>query len=68
MAQDDNYGHHEVVHLTSVIASLWEDDILEHGAVDGNPELKAAAEEILNKLSSFYQVASRISFDKFPDR
>jgi hypothetical protein len=65
MAQDDNYGHHEVVHLSSVIASLWEGEILEHGAVQATPELKAEASAIFNKIANFYQLASKVSYEKF---
>lgn len=66
MAQDDDYGYHEIVHLSSVIATLWEDEILEHCAVQSNTELKAEASVIFNKISKFYQLASKVSHEKFP--
>lgn len=68
MAQNDSYGYHEVVHLSSIIAGLWEDDILKHGATQENEELKNEATEILEKITNFYQRISEASNKKFSGR
>ena len=68
MSQNDNYGYHEIVHLSSVIETLWENEIQEHGAVQENPELEAAAIVVCEKLSDFYQLVSKIHFRKFKDK
>lgn len=66
MAQNDKFGYHEVVHLSSIISGLWEDEILEHGAVRENKKLKKAALEINKRLADFYQLSAQISYKNFP--
>ena len=65
--QNDKWGYHEVVHLSSVIAILWENEILEHGAVEENEKLKEKASKIFKLIAEFYQEASQANFEKYPD-
>lgn len=56
MAATDKFGYHEVLHTAHIMSSMWDKHILEHLAVDSNPELKAAAELISDKIGDFYQL------------
>ena len=56
MSQTDEFGQHEVLHLSGVFASMWSREILNHGAVQAHPNLRAYAEHIFNELHNFYQL------------
>lgn len=67
MAPTDKFGYHEVLHTAHIMSCMWDKHILEHLAVDSNPELKAAAEFISDKIGEFYQMVGRQSDVIFGD-
>lgn len=66
MEQVDAFHFHEVVHLSSFLASVWDDNIAEHPAVKSNPEFMEKANQITKLMGEFYQNISLYSFDNFP--
>lgn len=54
MAKPDGLSHHEVLHTAHIIGCIWSDHVLDHAAVQGNPELKAQAEKIAEAIGAFY--------------
>lgn len=57
---DNNYspgsfGCHELLHITSVLSSMLEAEIIGHPACRANPEWTALAEEVARGLADLYQ-------------
>lgn len=50
----DPFLTHEVLHTAHIIGCIWSDHILDHAAVQGNPELKAQAEKVAEAIGAFY--------------
>ena len=53
------FGQHEVLHVASIIADMWETWILEHDATKADPTLLAEADAISEMLYNFYQRCGR---------
>ena len=64
MAVDDEFGYHELMDRSCVVQEIWNDHILEHGALENEPELKKEAQEIADKMFKFYQNCSSKRCDK----
>lgn len=67
MAQIDKYGYHEVIDRLHLILSLVDEFLREHEAVKENPELLSLIGQAEDSLSDAYQLAGKISFEKFPE-
>lgn len=65
--QTDEFGYHEVLDRLSIIRSLVDDFLVEHVAVVENPMLLALINIVSNNLADAYQVAGKISFEKFSE-
>ena len=59
MACDDAFGYHEVIHTAYIMNESWESFIVNHGAVELNPILKAEADKINMMIADFYQLVGR---------
>lgn len=59
MSQTDEFGKHEVLHMSSVIGNLWDNEITQHETVTSDPELYKAAYQIAVALASFYQICGK---------
>ncbi len=55
MAQTDDYGRHEVLHMASFLMSAVETELVEHEAVRAEPEWLALAEAARKALFDLYQ-------------
>jgi hypothetical protein len=54
----DSYHHHEVMDRSYLAAEFFAQHLQEHPAVEADPQLKAAAEKVLDALVDFYQLAA----------
>ena len=61
--QTDKFGHHEVLHTAFIMSEMWDNYILKHLVVVGNPELRAAAERIGDEIGAFYQLVGGQNLD-----
>lgn len=59
----DAFHTHEVLHIASIIAELFEARIEQHRFTQATPELRAAAERLSGELYSFYQLVGRHAAD-----
>lgn len=60
MPPNDKFGYHELLHTAHIMASSWEDHIVNHAATDDDPELKEEAHRIMDLLGDFYQLVARV--------
>ena len=58
MPQTDEFGKHEVIHAASIVMQMFDDYLLNHGAVEADPELKEAAQRAFDGLYDFYRFSS----------
>jgi hypothetical protein len=58
----DPFSAHEALDRRSLMADIFFDFVAEHSFVKAHPQLRAAAEEIGDKLGDFYQLVGRIRF------
>ena len=65
MSQDDAFGFHEVVHMSSFLTNVWDTEIAGHGAVESVPELLSEAKKITELMGDFYQKISLYAVDNF---
>lgn len=56
MVATDEFGRHEVIHTASIVMDMFETYLLDHEAVETDPEVKEAAEKCFNDLYNFYQL------------
>lgn len=56
MTATDEFGKHEVVHTASIMMEMFETHLLEHEAVETNPDVKEAADKVFEELFQFYQL------------
>ena len=60
---NDPFHRHEVLHMSSVIQSLFQTEICENEFVKSEPDLGKLAEEINNKIAELYQLlGSAVSY------
>lgn len=64
MLKEDAMSGHEVMHMASVMADMFERHLLDHRFVQQNPVLKEQAEAIGDMLGAFYQQVGRAVFDE----
>lgn len=50
----DEFGHHEVLHVSSIAVDFWAQWIVEHPALMNSP-LREKAEKIGELIADFYQ-------------
>jgi hypothetical protein len=55
MPQEDDYGRHEVLHMSAFLAKAVDEELLEHEQIKANPEWKALAEKASDALGELYQ-------------
>jgi len=65
MSQDDAFGFHEVVHMSSFLVCAWDEEITRHGALESAPELLSEAKKITELMGDFYQKISLYSVNNF---
>jgi len=53
---DPDYGMHELLHTSSVIVKLFDEEILEHQDINRDEEIHKLALEAFDKLFDLYQV------------
>jgi len=56
----DKYHLHEATDRAHVMASMFEEHLLDHPAVSGNQKAKKKAEKIMKQLSDFYQICANL--------
>ena len=58
-----NEGYtHEVLHMSSFLASSWETEIVDSRCCEKFPELMEKAKIIANLLGDFYQAVGKLHF------
>ena len=57
MAQNDDFGKHEVLDRSHIIQTMWDEFIMQHGAVQDDTDLNFRAEQIGALLVEFYMLA-----------
>lgn len=61
MSDEWDSGHfHEVMDRASLMVELWGEQVRDLGAVQSDPRLQAAAEEVTQTLLDFYQLAGAV--------
>lgn len=55
MDQNNNYGRHEVLHMSSFLCNCVDSELLEHQAIKNNKEWLALAEKAHQALFDLYQ-------------
>ena len=55
MTHIDEFSYHEVLDRASIIADMFEKQILQHDAVSKECKMKVEAEKICGLLHNFYQ-------------
>ena len=55
MSQMDEFGRHEVLHMTNFLARAVEEEILDHEQINSRPEWKALATTACDALNDLYQ-------------
>lgn len=53
MSATDEFGHHEVLHMITVLRDMWDDWIETHPAVKENQNISDKANEVQRKISEF---------------
>jgi len=61
----DEFSYHEVLDRASIIADMFDEQILQHEAMEEQPEMKKEAEEICGLLHDFYQHWGSVRHEKF---
>jgi hypothetical protein len=56
MAEMDDYGRHEVLHMASFLSRAVASELGEHAQVQANPEWKALADSAAESLWALYQL------------
>lgn len=55
MSKPDIYARHELLDRTSILSETFDRYVLETGALEAYPELKAQAERVSEALAEMYQ-------------
>ncbi len=55
MSQMDEFGRHEVLHMSMFLQRAVEEELIDHAQVQANPEWKALAETAFDALYKLYQ-------------
>lgn len=55
MSQMDEFGRHEVLHMSLFLAAAVERELLDHGQVKSHPEWRALAQTACTALNDLYQ-------------
>lgn len=55
MGQMDDYGRHEVLHMSLFLAQCVEEQLLDHAQIKANPHWHALAERANDALLTLYQ-------------
>lgn len=63
MAEMDDYGRHEVLHMASFLSRAVAAELGEHAQVQGNPEWKALADQAAEALWALYQAVGAIHLE-----
>ena len=64
MSQLDEFGRHEVLHMSQFLARAIEEELLEHEQIASHPEWKALAEAACVALNDLYQTIGASHLDK----
>jgi hypothetical protein len=65
MSQLDQYGRHEVLHMSSFLMNAVDTELCEHAQIQRNKEWKALADKAFNALFDLYQA---IGSEHLPER
>lgn len=57
----DGYHRHEALDRTSIFADQFESHVASHPVIELDPELKAQADEIIDRLAALYQAVGRLA-------
>lgn len=68
MPKSDPFSGHDVLHMASVMAAIFEDHLLDHPMVQAVPILKEQAEAIGGRLGGFYQLVGEVTGDAHDQR
>lgn len=63
MAEMDDYGRHEVLHMASFLSRAVAAELGEHAQVQGNPEWKALADQAAEALWALYQAVGAVHME-----
>jgi hypothetical protein len=66
MAEMDDYGRHEVLHMASFLSRAVAAELGEHAQVQANPEWKTLADQAAEALWALYQAVGAAHLD--PER
>jgi hypothetical protein len=55
MSQMDDYGRHEVLHMSLFLAQCIEEQLVDHSQVQANPHWRELAERANDALLTLYQ-------------
>jgi hypothetical protein len=66
MAEMDDYGRHEVLHMASFLSRAVAAELGEHAQVQAKPEWKALADQAAEALWALYQAVGAAHLD--PER
>jgi hypothetical protein len=64
MAEADDYGRHEVLHMASFLSRAVASELGEHAQVLANPEWKALADAAAESLWTLYQVVGAVHLEE----
>ena len=60
MAEMDDYGRHEILHMASFLSRAVASELCEHAQVQANPEWKALADTAAESLWALYQAVGSV--------
>lgn len=63
MAEMDDYGRHEVLHMASFLSRAVAAELCEHQQVQENPEWKALADSAAESLWALYQAVGAVHLE-----
>lgn len=64
MAENDEFGRHEVLHMAAFLTRTVASELAAHPQVKANPEWLALADEAGRSLEALYQAVGAIHLDQ----
>lgn len=64
MAENDEFGRHEVLHMAAFLARTVASELAEHPQVKANPQWLALADEAGRSLEALYQAVGTVHLDQ----
>jgi hypothetical protein len=58
--QTDNYGRHEVLHMTRYLMEAIAGELIQHNAIKADPQWLASAKQAFYSLHDLYQAIGRV--------